>query len=80
MRMTSSLVAATALVCMAACTPHDQPASVSENAVPPVSEPTLDGAAPVTIAPGSDTIYPVTPDSPPPVVTPEQSSPQGATP
>lgn len=79
MRTTSILVAA-ALVCMAACTPHDQPASANENAVPPVSEPTLDGAAPVTIAPGADTMYPVTPDSPPPVVTPEQGAPQGATP
>ncbi len=79
MRPISILVAA-ALVGMAACTPHDQPAGINENAVPPVSEPTLNGAAPVTIAPGSDTMYPVTPDSPPPVVTPEQGTPQSTTP
>ena len=79
MQINSILVAA-ALFSLAACKPHDQPASVNENAVPPLSEPTLDGAAPVTIAPESDTSYPVTPDSPPPVVTPEQSSPPGATP
>ena len=76
----NSILVATALLSLAACTPHDQPASVNENTVPPLSEPTLDGAAPVTIAPESYTLYPVTPDSPPSVVTPEQGSQQGVTP
>lgn len=76
-----SIVAATAMAaCIAACGPHEQPTSANENAIPPLSEPTLDGAAPVTIGPGADTMEPVTPDSPPPVVTPEQGVPSGATP
>lgn len=81
----NSIVAATAtLICVAACSPPDQPTSTNENAVPPLSEPTLDGGAPVTIAPGGDTAYPVTPggagDGPPPVVTPGQSSGPATTP
>lgn len=80
MRVNSIVAATAAVVCLAACTPHDQPTSANDDAIPPLSEPTLDGAAPVKIAPGADTNYPVTPDSPPPVVTPEQSAPPSTTP
>lgn len=73
-------VAVTALLSLAACGPSEKPTETSDSAVPPVSEPTLNGGAPVTIAPGADAMYPTTPSgpeglqTPPPVVTPESGA------
>ena len=84
MRINKILVAATALFNMAACGPRDQPTNANENAAPPLSEPTLDGSAPVTITPGADP-YPVTTggaegSQEPPIVTPDHSAPPGPMP